>query len=196
MVPPLDALWRAYDESVFEKNRRDDWQWTLMLIQPDHVSEEDVADALGALDKKGNITAAHRRMRTDQLAESGAVQCLYVGPYDYMGGADSEMQAFAESNGLELAGKHHDVYPSDSRRTVPEKLKTAKVIVASQRRYRSGRGAVPPSLRTIPRGWSSGRCDRGDHRSVRIRVEDLECQALHHVQRPRSRLSKIAGSSL
>ena len=63
-------------------------------------------------------------MRTEQLEEGRAVQCLYVGPYNSMGGAISTMQAFAESNGLQLAGKHHDVYLSDPRRTAPEKLKT------------------------------------------------------------------------
>ncbi len=52
------------------------------------------------------------------------MQCLYVGPYDSVGEAISTMQAFAESNGLELAGRHHDVYLSDPRLTVPEKLKT------------------------------------------------------------------------
>ena len=124
VVPPLEALWWADDESAFEENRRNEWQWTLMLIQPDHVSEEDIADALGELDKKERITAAHRKMRIEQLEEGGAVQCLYIGPYDSMGGAISAMQAYAESNGLELAGKHHDVYLSDPRRTVPEKLKT------------------------------------------------------------------------
>ena len=124
VVPPLEALWWADDESAFDENRRDEWQWTLMLIQPDHVSEEDIADGLGELDKKGKTTAAHRNMRTEQLEECRAVQCLYVGPYNSMGGAISKMQAFAESKGLELAGKHHDVYLSDPRRTAPEKLKT------------------------------------------------------------------------
>ena len=124
VVPPLEALWWADDESAFEENRRDEWRWTLMLIQPDHVPEEDIADALGALDKKGKTTAVHRSMRTELLAEGRAVQCLYVGPYDSMGESIATMQAFAESSGLELAGKHHDVYLSDPRRTVPEKLKT------------------------------------------------------------------------
>lgn len=124
VVPPLEALWSADDESAFDENRRDEWQWTLMLIQPDHVSEEDIADALGELDKKGKTSASHRNIRTELLEEGQAVQCLYVGPYDSMGESIAAMQAFAESNGLELAGKHHDVYLSDPRRTVPEKLKT------------------------------------------------------------------------
>ena len=124
VVPPPETLWWADDESAFDENRRDEWQWTLMLIQPDHVSEDDIADALAALDKKGKATAAHRIMRTELLREGKTVQCLYVGLYDSMGGAISTMQALVESNGLELAGKHRDVYLSGPRRTVPEKLKT------------------------------------------------------------------------
>ena len=124
VVPPLEALWWADDESAFDENRRGEWQWTLMLTQPEHVSEEDIADALAALDKKGKAAASHRNMRTEPLEEGQAVQCLYLGPYDSMGGAISTMQAFAESNGLELTGKHHDVYLSDPRRTAPEKLMT------------------------------------------------------------------------
>ncbi len=124
VVPPLEALWWADDESAFEENRRDEWQWTLMVILPDHVAEEDVAGSLAELDKNGKSTAAHRRIRAEPLDEGQAVQCLHIGPYDSMGGAISTMQAFAESNGLKLAGKHHDVYLSDPRRTAPEKLKT------------------------------------------------------------------------
>ncbi|MYC68897.1 MAG: hypothetical protein F4X12_21515 [Acidobacteriia bacterium] len=124
VVPPLEALWWADDESAFDEDRADEWQWTLMLVQADHVSEEDTADVLEVLDKKGKTTAAHRNMRTEELEEGQAVQCLYVGPYESMGGAISTMHAFAKSNGLELAGKHHDVYLSDPRRTAPERLKS------------------------------------------------------------------------
>ena len=124
VVPPLEALWWADDDSVFEENRRAEWRWTVMLVQPDHVSEEDLAETLAELDKKGKSTAAHRSMKTEVLEEGQAVQCLYVGPYDSMVGAISGMQAFAESKGLGFVGKHHDVYLSDPRRTAPEKLKT------------------------------------------------------------------------
>ena len=124
VVPPLEALWWADDESAFEGNRRDEWQWTLMVILPDHVSDEDIRGTLAELETKGKLTEVHERMRTEVLEEGQSVQCLYVGPYDSMGGAISAMQSFAESKGLEFAGKHHDVYLSDPRRTAPEKLKT------------------------------------------------------------------------
>lgn len=124
VVPPLEALWWADDESAFDENRRDEWQWTVMLIQPDHVSEEDVMDVLDILEKKGKITAAHRNIRTERLEEGAAVQCLHIGPYASFGEAIFAMQAFAKSNRRDFTGKHHDVYLSDPRRTAPEKLKT------------------------------------------------------------------------
>ena len=63
-------------------------------------------------------------MRLELPEEGQAAQWLYVGPYASMGWAISTMQAFVESNWLKLAGKHHDLYLSDPRRTAPEKLKT------------------------------------------------------------------------
>ena len=124
VVPPLEALWWADDPSAFDENRKDDWRWRLMLALPDHVTEHDVGQALDELDKKRKSTAAHRSMRTELMEEGRAAQCLHVGPYDSMGESIAAMQAFAEANGLKLAGKHHEVYLSDPRRTAPEKLKT------------------------------------------------------------------------
>jgi hypothetical protein len=34
------------------------------------------------------------------------------------------MQAFAEKQGFEFHGRHHEIYLSDPRRVAPEKLKT------------------------------------------------------------------------
>ena len=59
VVPPLEALWWADDESAFEGNRRDEWQWTLMVILPDHVSDEDLRGTLAELEKKGKLTDVH-----------------------------------------------------------------------------------------------------------------------------------------
>jgi len=51
----------------------------LMPMRPDHVSEEDLAEVLDVRDKEGEIMAAHRNMRTEQLEDGGVVECLYTG---------------------------------------------------------------------------------------------------------------------
>ena len=94
-----------------------------MLVQPDHVSDA-FADALNEPEKKAHTITAQRSVRTEPLKEGQAVQCLFVGPNDSSGGVISKMQEFAETDTLELAGKHHDVNLSDPRRTGPGDLKT------------------------------------------------------------------------
>ncbi len=49
---------------------------------------------------------------------------LHVGPYDKEGETVGQMEAFAEQQGMEFHGRHHDIYLSDPRRVPPERLKT------------------------------------------------------------------------
>ena len=99
VVPPLEALWRADDVSAFPDDRRVEWQWTLMVILPDHVFDEDLRMALVEPDKKRKLTDVRWRMRTEVLEEGQALYCPYVWPDDSLGGAIAGMWAVAESKG-------------------------------------------------------------------------------------------------
>ncbi len=52
------------------------------------------------------------------------MQRLHVGPYHAEQPTVDAMHAYARENGFAIAGKHHEIYMSDPRRTAPEKLKT------------------------------------------------------------------------
>ena len=124
VVPPLEALWWADDLRVFHDNRRDEWQWTMMIMQPDAVTSADLTAALSELTGKKKRTPAHDRLRRATLEEGRAVQVMHIGPYDEEGPVIAAMHAFAEAQGHALRGKHHEIYLSDPRRTTPNKLKT------------------------------------------------------------------------
>ena len=124
VVPPLECLWWADDLSAFDENRQDEWRWTLMVVAPNHVTEEDLRQTLDELDQKRKSTAAHRSMRTELLDEGRAVQCLQVGPYDTMREPIAALQELAKAHRLKLSGKHHEIYLSDPQRTAAEKLRT------------------------------------------------------------------------
>ncbi len=64
------------------------------------------------------------RLRLERLAEGLAAQVLHVGPYSAEGPTVVSLHAFVAEQGRELAGKHHEVYLGDPRRSAPEKLKT------------------------------------------------------------------------
>ena len=95
-----------------------------MIMLPDAVTDADLQAALGELSRKKKRTSAHDGLRLATLDEGRSVQLLYVGRYDDMGPAIAQLQAFAASAGYRPAGRHHDVYLSDPRRSAPEKLKT------------------------------------------------------------------------
>lgn len=124
VVPPLEGLWHADDPSVFTEDRRDEWQWVLMLMQPGHVTASDIAEALEVLSSKGKRAESHGRLQLRPLAEGRAVQCLHVGPYSDEGPSIQALHEYAAEQGYSLAGMHHEIYLSDPRRTAPEKLKT------------------------------------------------------------------------
>lgn len=58
------------------------------------------------------------------MGEGRCVQMLHVGTCEREGDTVVQMLAFAEAQGYQAHGRHHEVYLSDPRRVPPEKLKT------------------------------------------------------------------------
>ncbi len=125
VVPPLEALWWAEDMSLFTTARdKSRWHWTAMIMAPDWVSEQMVADAIALVGRK-SPPARPGHVRLELLEEGRCVQTLHVGPYDDETAVLAEMHdRFIPVSGLRMTGKHHEIYLSDPRRTSPERLRT------------------------------------------------------------------------
>jgi len=122
-VMPLEGLWWADDMSDFAQGNKESWRWTAMILVPDFVTEAQVSAARSkALEKKG--IPAIGEVRLEMLHEGRAAQILYVGPYADETETIQRIHQFIHDRGLELCGKHHEIYLSDPNRTAPEKLKT------------------------------------------------------------------------
>lgn len=123
VVPPLEGLWSAPDPESFTARRKHEWNWTMMLMMPDHVGQEAFEAARAkAMKKRGALSES---LRLECLEEGLCLQALHVGSYD------DEVPLLARlhgeimpSGGYEFAGPHHEIYLGDPRRTPPEKLKT------------------------------------------------------------------------
>ena len=63
-------------------------------------------------------------IRFEPFHKGPAAQIMFIGPYSGEGPTIERLHAFIHGKGLELAGKHHEIYLSDPRRTAPEKLKS------------------------------------------------------------------------
>lgn len=123
VVMPLEGLWWANDMSAFVQGDRDNWKWTLLIMQPDIVSEGLVEKAISRVRKK-KAPAGLARVRFERFKEGKAAQCLHVGSFADEGPAVEALHEFISASGRQLSGKHHEIYLSDFRRTSPEKLRT------------------------------------------------------------------------
>ena len=120
-VMPLEGLWWVDDMTTFSVSDKSDWDWTMMILQPDLVTDELVERVK---DGAKHPSEAVSRVRLERFDEGPAAQVMYVGPYADEGSTIQQLHAFIEQQGLTLRGKHHEIYLGDPRRSAPEKLKT------------------------------------------------------------------------
>jgi hypothetical protein len=125
VVMPLEGLWWAEDMDAFTSARdKSRWDWTLMIMVPDWTDEAVFAAAVDRVGA-GNAPARLGDVRLDTLSEGRCAQTLHVGPFDEEADVLARMHhEFIPAQGLGLAGRHHEIYLSDLRRTAPEKLRT------------------------------------------------------------------------
>ena len=123
-VGPLEGLWRADDPSAFTARDKQSWQWTMMISQPDWITEDMVRSAVDAAARK-KANAAIGKVRLHTFTEGKCVQILHIGPYDdETATLDRLHNRYLPDNGLTFNGDHHEIYLSDARRTAPAKLRT------------------------------------------------------------------------
>ena len=122
-VLPLEGLWWADDMSSFIKDKKDDWKWTLMIMQPELVKKEMVVKAIEEVRKKKNPVALPL-VRFESFAEGKAAQIMHIGPFSEEGPTVEKVYAYIGDSGSQRIGKHHEIYLSDIRRAAPEKWKT------------------------------------------------------------------------
>jgi hypothetical protein len=122
-VMPLEGLWWTEDMSTFAATPKSQWSWTAMIMQPDPVTAA-VFDKARATAKEKKPVEAIERVRFERFAEGPAAQVMHVGPYAEEGPTIERLHAFIAEQGYERAGKHHEIYLGDPRRSAPEKLKT------------------------------------------------------------------------
>ena len=121
VVPPLEGLWYMDDMTQWSMDNKEEWQWTMCIRIPDHVTSEQVDRALALIDPDEFDLD---KLRVEQYEEGESVQILYFGPYDEEVETIAGMHAFAKQQGYQLHKHHHEIYLNDPRKVSPDKLKT------------------------------------------------------------------------
>jgi hypothetical protein len=118
-----NQLWLDGDTKDFSDIDPEQWNWNLFIRTPDFVGDEDLKQAQKTLLEKGKEPEV-KQVKFETIDEGLCVQMLHVGPYDKEPETVEIMNAFAQEQGMELYGRHHEIYISDPRRVPPERLKT------------------------------------------------------------------------
>lgn len=143
VVGPLEGLWWAQalpekggalfgsksatnekDYAAFTDNRRSDWRWTMMILQPDWITPAHLQAAKAEVLMKRGLPGVETT-RLETLDEGLCAQILHVGPYSAEAPTLARLHAeWLPAHQLRENGHHHEIYLSDPRKTPAEKLKT------------------------------------------------------------------------
>jgi len=122
-VLPLEGLWWTDDMTKFSIDDKDSWKWTLMIMQPKHVTKKLVKDATTQIHEKKNPTALSR-LRFDALNEGLVAQTMHLGPFSEEGPTVEKIHKYIADSNKTRTGKHHEIYLSDIRKAAPKNWKT------------------------------------------------------------------------
>ncbi|MFZ6744800.1 GyrI-like domain-containing protein [Undibacterium sp. JH2W] len=121
-VMPLEGLWWAEDMAAFTADRKNEWRWTMMIMQPDFITADMVATAIAAAGKKKTLSAL-QELRFEIFNEGHCAQILHKGPFSEEGPTIDRLHQFINAHGA-LTGRHHEIYLSDIRKAAPANWKT------------------------------------------------------------------------
>lgn len=127
LVMPLEGLWGIQDVNA-NVAKKDNWTFTLMILQPDVITKDVFAEGMEQVRKKKGDSPILSKLRLSHFEEGVCVQMMHIGPYATEPATIEIMRAFAAENGYRdnvgPNGLHHEIYLGDPRKADPAKLKT------------------------------------------------------------------------
>ena len=127
-VMALEGLLWLTKGDVFDINIKDNWSYTLIIMQPEVITKELFEEAREQVRKKKGDSPLLSKVKLDYFEEGLCVQTMHIGPYATEPATIERMKEFMQENGLQdnvgPNGKHHEIYLSDPRKAAPDKMKT------------------------------------------------------------------------
>jgi len=126
-VMALEGLWWV-DDGNFDINIKDNYVYTLMILQPDVITHELFEEAREQVGKRKGDFPSLSKVRLADFEEGMCVQIMHIGPYATEPATVEVMRAHALEHGYRdnvgPNGKHHEIYIGNPLKAAPEKLKT------------------------------------------------------------------------
>ena len=123
VVPPMEGLWWAENMEEFSTGDKSTWDWTMMIMQPEWITQEMFEEACREVLKKKGLEAVGQ-LRFETYREGSVAQVMHIGPYAEEAPTIAKLHQFIQDEGRLPEGRHHEIYLGDPKRTAPERLKT------------------------------------------------------------------------
>jgi len=126
-VYPLEGVWDISEEAKKNytgKLDKDSLIFNLMIRQPDFVSEGFALETIERTKKK-KFHVLLDNVKFGEIEDGECVQMMHLGSYDNEPDSFKQMEQYCIANNLKRKSKQHrEIYLSDVRKVIPEKLKT------------------------------------------------------------------------
>jgi hypothetical protein len=122
-VMAVEGLWSTESGARFDFDWREPSLYTLLMMQPDHITGEMFERAVANARAKRDNPALDR-IRLERWRGGLSIQIMHIGPYAEEPATSDKMDVFAEEHGYEFHGRHHEIYIGDPTRSKPENLRT------------------------------------------------------------------------
>ncbi len=123
VVPKLECFWWVESTLPFDQTPRKEWFWELLIRMPGFVEKSIVDDCVSLAIKKTGISMLDE-VYFKSIDEGECVQMMHIGSYEEEMPTIEKIQTFLDEKGLEICGRHHEIYISDPFKTPAERLKT------------------------------------------------------------------------
>lgn len=126
IVPPLEGFWWQDGTDGVNYADKTSFNWISVIRLPDFISGKDIEWAVRTATKKKKTDCSQVKFLT--VNEGLCVQIMHIGPYDNEPVTVKLMDDYLAQNGYEnnlnSERMHHEIYISDPRKCLPEKMKT------------------------------------------------------------------------
>lgn len=120
-VYPLEGVWKKKQEDELVK---ENLEYTIMIRQPDFITERMVYEALEKVKKK-KPNPLYEGICFDNMQNGKCIEMLHIGAFDDEPASFEKMEQFAEKNGLKRDEScHREIYLNNAKRVKISKRKT------------------------------------------------------------------------
>lgn len=128
VVPKMEAFWwiagGLEKQYLFPQTPQEEWFWKIVIRLPDFVEADHFYRAVQTVKAKSPELLGNDEVKYELINEGKCAQVLHLGSYDQEEPTIMKMMKHIEESGLKVNNYHHEIYLSDPRKTLEEKLRT------------------------------------------------------------------------